>query len=751
MLQFIFPTRQLGRFGSSSDHRVGIFTVYSGKRNTMRILITLLLIGTLGAAVAQTKINGIVKDDGGVVVPGANVLIEGSYDGTSSAADGSFSFSTTEVGAQKLVATFVGYKTFSVPVELAGKELHVDILLREEANVLDGVTISAGSFTAGEERRRTILKPLDIATTAGATADIAGALNTLPGTQKVGESGRLFVRGGDGNETRTFVDGLAVLDAYGAAAPNTPSRGRFLPFMFKGTSFSTGGYSAEYGQALSSALVLNSKDKAEMNQTDIGILSVGADVAHTQVWKRSSVAGKIQYTNLQPYMGLISQRIDWISAPVSTEGSGAFRQQVGKDGLFKFFGNFNRSNFSLNNHDIVDASIKQKYDLTNTYNYGNASYQQSLNETWSVRGGLSYTFNQNKIELNGVPLGETEKGIHAKTVFEKSVSDKLELRFGAEYYDRSYQAQRVDTSNQLLKTSFREGLAASFVEAEIFSSRHFVLKVGVRGEQNSLTNQFSVDPRFSMAYKPGKKGQFAFAYGLFRQTAKNQYVRINNQLDPEKAEHFILNYQIITDRRTFRVEAYYKKYFSLVKYMSLDGTQLNNTGNGYAKGVELFWRDNQTLKNVDYWVSYSYLDTERDYLNFPVSAVPSFASAHNFSFVYKHFINALKMQTGFTYSYTSGRPYYNPSNDKFNSDRTPSYQDLSVNIAYLPKPNLILYFSCTNLLGHDNIFGYQYASAPDANGVYASRAVRQAADRFLFVGVFITISKNKSIGQLPNL
>ncbi len=718
----------------------------------MKRRATLFLIAAFSiSAMAQTKISGLVKDEKGEAIPGVNVLIEGSYDGISTALDGTFSFTTLESGQQKLIATFVGYKSYTQLLTLTGKELSLNFRLQEEANILESVTISAGSFTAGEEKRRTILKPLDIATTAGATADIAGALNTLPGTQKVGESGRLFVRGGDSNETRTFVDGLAVLDAYGAAAPNTPSRGRFLPFMFKGTSFSTGGYSAEYGQALSSALVLNSRDKAEMNQTDIGILSVGGDVAHTQVWKRSSATGKIQYTNLQPYLGLINQRIDWIAAPVSMEGSGAFRQQVGKDGMFKFFGNLNRSNFSLNNHDVADASIKQKYELTNNYNYGNASYQQSLNKTWSTRGGLSYTFNQNNIEIDGVPLGETEKGIHAKTIFEKSVSDKLELRFGAEYYDRHYDAHRINDTNQLQKTSFREGLAASFVEAEFFSNQYFVFKGGVRGEQNSLTNQWSVDPRYSMAYKPGKKGQFAFAYGLFRQTAKNQYVRINNQLDPEKAEHFILNYQIITDRRTFRVEAYYKKYFSLVKYLSIDGTQLNNTGSGYAKGVEIFWRDSQTLKNVDYWVSYSYLDTERDYLNFPISAVPSFASTHNFSFVYKHFINALKMQTGFTYSYSSGRAYYNPNNEKFNSDRTPSYQDLSVNIAYLPKPNLIFYFSCTNVLGHDNVFGYQYASSPNADGIYASRATRQAADRFLFVGIFITLSKNKSIGQLPNL
>src|SRR5690606_11762862 len=160
-------------------------------------------------------------------------------------------------------------------------------------------------------------KALDIATTAGATADIAGALNTLPGTQKAGESGRLFVRGGDGSEARTFIDGMVVLEAYGTSAPNTPSRGRFLPFMFKGISFSTGGYSSEYGQALSSALVLESKDESETIRTDIGLLSVGGDIAHTHAWDGGSATAKIQYTIIRPYYGMINQEIDWKTAPAS--------------------------------------------------------------------------------------------------------------------------------------------------------------------------------------------------------------------------------------------------------------------------------------------------------------------------------------------------------------------------------------------------------------------------------------------------
>lgn len=718
----------------------------------MKIFFTAFLLLTAVTCFSQTTITGKVIDNNDEPIPGANIVIEDTYDGTSSDADGSFSFVTEEKGSKKLVVSSLGYAPVQFIVELNGTSISLSPSLREEINQLEAVEISAGSFTAGEEHRRTILKALDIATTAGATADIAGALNTLPGTQKVGESGRLFVRGGDGNETRTFIDGMAVLDAYGPAAPNAPSRGRFLPFMFKGTSFSTGGYSSEYGQALSSVLVLNSKDKAEMNQTDIGILSIGADVAHTQVWDKASWTGKVQYTNIRPYFGLINQRIDWIDAPLSLEGSTAFRQKIGKDGMFKFFGNFNRSNFSLYNHDILDATKKQRYELANNYTYGNASYSDVLNDKWNVRGGLSYTVNENKTHIEKRPLTESEKGIHGKFVAEHSMSDRVEVKLGSEVISRTYEASRTDSvTSAFLKQSFDESIVAPFGEAELYASNRFVTRVGARVEYSSLIEKLSVDPRVSIAYKPGRNGQFSFAYGTFRQSPKNQYVRADHRLASEKAEHFILNYQIINDNRTFRLETYYKRYDKLVKFADRNARLLNNDGRGFARGIEFFWRDSKSLKNVDYWISYSYLDTKRNYLNFPYSAAPSFSSKHNVSVVYKHFINELKSQVGFTYSYSSGRPYNDPNEELFNSKKTPSYQDLSVNISYLPRSFLILYVSCTNVLGRDNVFGYEYSDRQNAEGVFQRRAVQQAAKRFLFVGVFITLSKNKSVNQLPNL
>ncbi len=693
--------------------------------------------------VAQVIIQGIVTDGNGKAIPGANVLIAGSYDGTSTDDRGKFAFTTSEKGNHILVVTFVGYKTSTVRLDIADSSIEVIVTLSEEISELQAVTINAGSFTASDASRRTVFRALDIATTAGATADIAGALNTLPGTQKVGESGRLFVRGGDGNEARTFIDGLVVLDAYSPSAPNTPSRGRFLPFMFKGTSFSTGGYSAEYGQALSSALVLDSKDKAELQRTDFGILSVGGDVGHTQVWDRGSVGGKIQYTNLKPYTGIISQETDWIDAPVSMEGNAALRQQVGSNGMFKFYGNFNRSNFSLYQHDIDDVDKKYLLDLTNTYLYLNSSYKNNINDNWAIRGGVSYTYLDNETLTDTSEINQTTSGLHVKAVTEGSVSDNLELKAGAETIITNYREGTV--------YSFEEAISSLFLETDIYLSNEFVIRIGGRGEYNELSQEFSIDPRMSLAYKLGGQGQVSLAYGKFRQSVEADFLKINSNLQAERADHYILNYQVVKNNKTFRIESFYKEYRDLVKFNNAGEPSAGNEGIGDAKGFELFWRDNASFGGLDYWVSYSFLDTKRDYLNYPYKATPSFTSKHNFSLVTKYFVRKLKSQLGLTYSFTSGRPYNNPNAGTFNGMRTPNYSDLSFNWSYLPTTSVIIYLSCTNLLGRDNIFGYEYSAVPNQDGVFNGRPIRQAAPRFLFMGIFITLSKDKSVNQLPNL
>jgi hypothetical protein len=68
------------------------------------------------------------------------------------------------------------------------------------------VVITAGSFEASDEKRMTLLNPMDIVTTAGTNADITAAMNLLSGTQRVGEQSGLFVRGGSGEEAKVIIE-----------------------------------------------------------------------------------------------------------------------------------------------------------------------------------------------------------------------------------------------------------------------------------------------------------------------------------------------------------------------------------------------------------------------------------------------------------------------------------------------------------------------------------------------------------------
>jgi hypothetical protein len=83
--------------------------------------------------------------------------------------------------------------------------------------------------------------------------------------------------------------------------------------------------------------------------------------------------------------------------------------------------------------------------------------------------------------------------------------------------------------------------------------------------------------------------------------------------------------------------------------------------------------------------------------------------------------------------------------------KTKGFRDLSLSWSYLPKPNLIIHFACSNVLGRDNIFGYQFSPTPNESGKYDSLPIRQTAPRFIFLGIFLTLSKDKTANNLNNL
>ena len=702
--------------------------------------------------IAQTTISGKVTDKKSNPIFGANVYLDGTYDGGSTNEKGEFSFETAEKATQTLVISFVSFETYINTADVSAFK-NLQLTLRDDVNSLDAVVINAGMFEAGEKAKVTVLKPLDIVTTAGAVGDFVGALQTLPGTATVGEDGRLFVRGGEAEETQIFIDGARVFTPFTPTANNIPTRGRYSPFLFKGISFSTGGYSAEYGQALSSVLLLSTIDEPDQEKTDISFMTVGLQVGNTQKWKNSSFSINTSYINLAPYLAIFKDRNTWNKPYQSLSGEMVFRQQFKDDSMLKLYGAYSYSDFDLL-QDNINFDDGFRIGLNNRNLYFNASYKNKFGNNWRYETSASFTNDHTNSKIIKDDLQSNENSLHIKAKLKKRFSSRARLSFGTEYFYTNYDESYTPINTNRINYGFNNSILATFIETDIFFSKNLAAKVGLRAENTSLLNEFTFSPRASVSYKSGKNSQFSLAYGQFYQNPKNDYLKFSRDLESENTSHLIGNFQSVKQGQIFRIEAYHKTYNRLVKYTDFlpnFTSNFNNNGDGFAKGFDIFWRQNGKIKNTDYWVSYSYLDTERDYRNYPTAARPNFASKHNLSIVTKHWISDWTSQIGFSYQFASGRNYTNPNEPGFLNNETKNFNNLSFNWAYLIDQQKILYFSVNNILRTKNVFGYDYKNTPNTNGNFDRQAIVPNADSFFFVGFFWTISDDKKSNQLDNL
>jgi hypothetical protein len=281
-----------------------------------------------------------------------------------------------------------------------------------------------------------------------------------------------------------------------------------------------------------------------------------------------------------------------------------------------------------------------------------------------------------------------------------------------------------------------------------------VTRIGARVEYSDYLNSFNFAPRLSTAYKISDKSQFSVAYGWFYQNPVDDYLLYTNRIKPERADHYTFSFQSSANDRTIKAELYYKDYRELVKLNGSEfylPTSYNNSGSGYARGLDLFWRDKKSIKGGDYWISYSYVDAKRDYRNFPHEAIPSFTSKHNLSVVYKHWLGGLRSLVGMNFKYSSPRVYNDPNSTVFNGEKMLPYRSLDLSWSFLYRQNIIFYFAANNVTGFKNEFGRTYASSPDVSGSYPSTAVEPSSNRFFVLGCFITLTRKGNTNQLDKI
>jgi len=746
-------------------------------------LLWVLLLGTITLQ-AQVRVSGKITDNRNKPLGGVSINIKDSYDGATTDSLGNYAFTTTEKGDQVIELTIIGYQSVSQKINISSAPVTFNFSLKELVTEMKAVVISAGSFEASDKKKGAVLTDIDIVTTPSANGDITSAFKSLPGTQQVGESEGLFVRGGTATESKIFMDGNLVNNFFYTSTPGMATRGRFNPFLFKGTVFSTGGYSALYGQALSAALILESKDLPDRTEADLGIsvVGIGGGIQKLAKNKKSSWGVSYNYTNLWLAFNVIKQKQDFYQVPLVHQGDANFRIKT-KHGMIKYYGYLSYNKIGYKNPDIDSAGLKNVFALENLNTYQNINWREQIGRGWKLTTGFSYSTNKDNI-ANELQDANNQKQVilspifyafknfdletHAhyvqgRAVLEKKLKGLSAVRFGGDYFYSDERSEYTLFDGTKFSETVIDNLAAGFAEADIYITNDLAAKAGARLEHSQLMDRWNIAPRFSLAYKFPDNSQASFAYGMFYQNAERKYLPVNASLDYARATHYILQYQKITGQRTFRAEAFYKKYNNLFKTAidNATGRELaaNNNGYGDAKGLEFFWRDKKTIKDVDYWFSYSYLDTKREFLNYPSAIQPPFAANHTAAFVFKRFVMKWKTQFNLSYNFASGRPYYRITYDNGQSKyvisdqgKTINYNSMSFSVNYLPnigkknpKTFAVWVLGVNNVLGQNQVFSYEYS-----NDGTRKAPVTPTGKRFVFIGCFLSFGVDRTQDAINN-
>ncbi len=528
------------------------------------------------------------------------------------------------------------------------------------------------------------------------------------------------------------MDGMLIGTPYFSKMPDMPTRGRFSPILFNGAVFSTGGYSAEYGQALSSIVALNTTALEPESKASVSLLSVGLQGSHATRWKNTSLALTGEYLHTGLSNKIIRQNIQWLETPVITGSTLMFRHKTSDTGMLKSFGSFSNNKSKLL-HNNFQESVFQEIGLGNTNYYINTTWNEMLNDNWMMNAGAALNTDKENLHIDEGRLFTSKNTAQLKTTFTHSSAKRITTKMGVDWIYYDYK-QEINLDDNHLLAFFNNQLSA-FAESEIKVSKHLALKAGIRAEQNSLLQHSKMVPRISAAVRTGKNSQFSAAYGDFFQNPADDYLKFSSKLKPEQSTHSILTWQYMEGTYTFRIEAYHKDYAELVKFkheFSQEPGNYTNEGSGYSRGIDIFWRNRKEFGKSDYWISYSWNDSKRNYRDFPVQATPHYVSAHNFSAVYKKFFMPLNCFLSGSYSFASGRPYYNPNNVVFMSDRTKNYHDASLgitHITYLFNTQTVLHLVVNNVFGFNNIFGYSYGNLPDESGKYIAQPITPVSKR----------------------
>ncbi len=572
-------------------------------------IITLLFtILSFYTAVAQISVSGKVTDEKEAPIEFATIRVVGTAIGTNSNLKGEFSLSVAQCDTLLVEVSCIGYASIKRQYVKPKGKITLNAKLYPKSQELREVQVV-------EIKRQTNQMQTIDAKALRLTPDASGGsveavLSTMAGVSSKNEmSSQYMVRGGSYDENSVYINGIEIYRPQLISSGQQEGLSIINPDMVGSVNFSTGGFSAEYGDKMSSVLDIAYREP-EAFEGAVSLSLQGGSLSIGQSNKRFSQLHGFRYKRNSSLLGSLETKGEY--DPQYFDYQTNLNYKIGEKWKASFLGNISINNYRFTPQNrntsfgtstnakqftvYFDGHEKDKFEtyfgaLSLNYRYSKNSDMSLLASGYLTNELVSYDIH-GEYWLDeagtsgeggvGGELGVGKYHEHARNRLKMSVFSlgmkgnmafgRNKLSYGMSFnretiYERASEWEQRDSAGYSLphtgngvqmvynltsKQDFCSNRISAFAQ-DVYritnDAGYWTINGGVRLSYWDFNSEFLISPRVSVGFIPKSNERFALrmAAGMYYQSPYYKEYRME-KLDEYGNAYIALNKDIKSQR-----------------------------------------------------------------------------------------------------------------------------------------------------------------------------------------------------------
>lgn len=606
------------------------------------IFLLILPFWVCAQNLTQTIRGKITDADTGQPLAGATVQIIENQTGAVTDSFGNYRLENISVGRYRLQASYIGYQTLTIAEILveSGHEVVQNVELSEQATPVEEVVVRASRNVTQpvSVKTLTIEEVLRFPATFYDPARLATAFAGVVGDND--QANGISVRGNSPNGLLWRLEGVDIVN------PNhTPNAGTFSDRvtangggvnilsaqMLGASTFYTGAFPAEYGNALSAVMDMRLRTGNDQKHETIGQIGlIGIDFANEGPFSQKGGASylfNVRYSTV----GLLEQLgVDFGDEKINFyDGSFNLNFPFKNGARLTFFGMGGNSEniFEAQRDSSVWEFQKDRYDINFKSSMGalGATYTKPVGKRAVWRTALAYSILDS--ERTGERLDDEYKlklveedqylqsklSLHTSLNFKQNAQSNWQI--GVTATQQAYDIQSIDNNKTTAEGNGNGILLQPYITWR-YQMGAFNTNVGLHLSHFTFNSTTALEPRASLSWELSEKRSLSLTYGLHSQLQQPQLYFAENtpnkDLDFTRAHHIVLGYrEKLSPSSNLDLEMYYQSLFRIPISISSNSFSATNLLEGF---VDERLINNGTGKNYGIEISYQKFITDNFYL-----------------------------------------------------------------------------------------------------------------------------------------